>query len=68
MGTFHGQLFGRTLKLKKLYIVYTSVMVWFKVISTISGYLMPNPFYTYLLNIYDLVWFSFMPYQPFQVI
>ena len=26
---------------------------------------MPNPFYTYILNIYDLVWLSFMAYQPF---
>ena len=28
--------------------------VWFYGISTIIGYLMPNPFYTYLLNMYDL--------------
>ena len=26
-------------------------------ISTIKGYLMPNPLYTYILNIYDLVEF-----------
>ena len=26
-------------------------------ISTIVGYLMPNPLYTYILNIYDLVGF-----------
>ena len=25
-------------------------MVWFYGISTIIGYLMPNPFYTYILN------------------
>ena len=25
-------------------------------ISTIVGYLMPNPLYTYILDIYDLVW------------
>ena len=24
---------------------------------------MPNPLYTYILNIYDLVWLSFMAYQ-----
>ena len=28
-------------------------------ISTIVGYLMPNPLYTYILNIYDLVWLDF---------
>ena len=31
-------------------------------ISTIVGYLMPNPLYTYKLNIYDLVWLVFMAY------
>ena len=33
-------------------------------ISTIVGYLIPNPLYTYILNIYDLVWLDFMAYQP----
>ena len=33
-------------------------------IPTIVGYLMPNPFYTYILNIYDLVWLGFIAYQP----
>ena len=28
------------------------------------GDLMPNPLYTYILNIYDLVWLGFMVYQP----
>ena len=35
-------------------------------ITTIVSYLMPNPFYTYILNIYDLVglgW-GFRAYQP----
>ena len=34
-------------------------LVWFYGISTIVGYLMPNPFYTYILDRYDLVkvWF-----------
>ena len=32
--------------------------------STIVGYLMPNPLYTYILNIDDLVWFDFMAYEP----
>ena len=29
---------------------------------------MPNPLYTYILDIYDLVWFGFMAYQPLLVI
>ena len=32
-------------------------LVWFYSISTVVGYLMPNSFYAYILNIYDLVWF-----------
>ena len=48
-----------------IYIKY----IWFDLvgfygISTIVGYLMPNPLYTYILNIYDLVWLGFMAYQP----
>ena len=39
-------------------------LVWFYGISTIIGYLMPNPFYTHVLNIYSFVWFGFMAYQP----
>ena len=35
-------------------------LVWFYGISTIVGYLMPNPLYTYILNIYDLVWFGWV--------
>ena len=38
--------------------------VGFYGISTIVGYLMPNPVYTYILNIYDSVWLGFMAYQP----
>ena len=37
-------------------------------ISTILGYLMSNPLYTYILNIYDLVLLDIMAYQPLQVI
>ena len=33
-------------------------LVGFYGISTIGGHLMPNPLYTYILNIYDLVWFD----------
>ena len=43
-------------------------LVWFYRISTIVGYLMPNPLYTYILNIYDLVWLGFMAYQALWVI
>ena len=39
-------------------------LVGFYDISTIVGYLMPNPLYTYTLNIYDLAWLGFMAYQP----
>ena len=36
-------------------------MIWFDGISTIVGYLMPNPLlHIYILNIYDLVWLGFM--------
>ncbi len=35
-------------------------LVGFYGISTIVGYLMPNPLYTYTLNIYGLVWFAFI--------
>ena len=37
-------------------------------ISTIVGYLIPDPLYTYTLNIYGLVWFGFMAYQSLYVI
>ena len=39
-------------------------LVGFYGILTIVGYLMPNPLYTYILNIYDLIWLGFMAYQP----
>ena len=34
--------------------------VWLYGILTIVSYLIPNPLYTYVLNIYDLVWLGFM--------
>ena len=43
-------------------------LVGFYGISTIVGYLMPNPLYTYILDIYDLVWLCFEAYQPVYVI
>ena len=39
-------------------------LIGFYGISTNIGYLMLNPFYTYISNIYDLIWFAFMTYQP----
>ena len=48
-----------------IYIKYIRFgLVGFYVISTIVGYFMPNPLYTYILNIYDSVWLGFMSYQP----
>ena len=43
-----------------LYIYIWFSLVWFYGRPTIVGYLIPNPLYTYRLNIYDLVWFGFM--------
>ena len=48
-------------------------MIWFGLvgfsgISTRVGYLMPNPFYKYILNIYDLVGLGFLAYQPLLAI
>ena len=45
-------------------------MIWFGWvgISTIVGYLMLDPLYTYILNILDFVWLGFMAYQPVWVI
>ena len=48
-----------------IYIKYIGFsLVGFYGISTIVSYLMPNPLYTYILNIHDLVWLGFMAYQP----
>ena len=33
---------------------FVFMKVWFDGISNIEGYLMPNPLYTYILEIYDL--------------
>ena len=42
--------------------------VLFYGVSTLVGYSIPNPFHTYILNIYNLVWLGFMAYQPLLVI
>ena len=64
--------YGRLFNAKSSLYIYIEY-IWFGLvgfysISTIVGYLMLNPFYTYISNIYDLVWFGFMAYQPLQVI
>ena len=48
-----------------IYIRYIwFALIGFNCISTITVYLMPNPLYTYILDIYDLLWLGFMAYQP----
>ena len=58
------------LTIRKFNILSRTVkdLVVFYGISTLVGYLMLNPVYTYILNVYDLVWFCFMEYQPLWVI
>ena len=48
--------------------IYWFGLIWFYGLSTILDHLMPNPFYRYISNIYGLVWFGFMEYQPLEVI
>ena len=53
--------------------IYMVCLVGYYGISNVVGYLMSNPLYTYILNIYDLVWFGlvwfgFTAYQPLLVI
>ena len=43
--------------------IYQIYMIWFGLIgfygiSTVIGYLMPNPVFIYISNLYDLVWFD----------
>ena len=53
------RLFNAKSSFIHIYIKYILFgLVWFYVISTIVGYLMPNALYTYILNTYDLVWFG----------
>ncbi len=48
-----------------IYIEYIRFgLVGFYGIPTIVGYSTSNRFYTYILNINDLVWLGFMAYQP----
>ena len=48
-----------------IYIIYICFgLLGFYDISTIVGYLIPDPLYTYILYIYVLVCRGFMAYQP----
>ena len=38
-------------------------LIGFYGISTLVGYLMLDPLYTHILDIYDLVWLGFAVYQ-----
>ena len=52
-----------------IYIKYILFgLVGFYGISTIVGYLMPNLLYSYISNIYNLVWLGVMVDQPLLVI
>ena len=60
----HSRLFNAKSSLY-MYIRYIRFgWIGFYGISTIVGYLTPNPISTYILNIYNLVWFGFMVDQP----
>ena len=60
----HSRLFNAKSSLY-IYIKYIRFgLVGFYGISTIVGYLMPNPLYTYISNIYGLVGLGFIAYQP----
>ena len=51
-------------RLKQFWNGQVGWLVMFYGISTIVGYLMPNPLYTSILSINDLVWLGSMTYQP----
>ena len=60
----HYRLFNAKSSLYK-YIKYIGFgLVGFYGISTGVGYSMPNPLYTYISNMYDLVGLGFMAHQP----
>ena len=61
---FMAYLYCRVFNAKSSLYIYIEY-IWFGLvgsygISTIVGYLMPNPLYTYTLNIYDLVWLGLL--------
>ena len=53
-----------TTKIISVCTLTTRGLVWFYNILTLLGYLIPNPLYTYIWDIHDLVWLGFMAYQP----
>ena len=64
MASYNKQLQSLLNDVKDLVTWLVGWFIGFYGISTIVGYLMLNPLYTYILNIYDLVWLGFMAYQP----
>ena len=59
----HCRLFNAISSLD-MYIKYIRFgLVVFYGISTMVGHLMPNPIYTYILNIYDIFLLGFVAYQ-----
>ena len=59
--------FGEYLQALKVSVSSLHSLVWFHGISTIVDYLMPNPLYINILNIYDLVWFGLFCFFLFFV-
>ena len=55
-----------SVKAMNVKFVFFKLVLWHT--NHFLGYIMPNAFYTYILNIYDLVGVRFMAYQPFKVI
>ena len=61
---------GKTIKYSIIqYFNFTCKNEWFGLvrfigISTFVGYWMPNPLYTYILDIFDLVGLGLLAYQP----
>ena len=52
----HKVLLGDVFEYGKLNGLVWLGWVWFYSLLSIVGYVMPNPLYTYILDIYDLVW------------
>ena len=67
---FEGLIFTTLLELWTLWndpLIMTLLKIWFGCFvwyMNPCSFLIPNPLYTYILNIYDLVWSGFMAYQP----
>ena len=73
VGRFSSHLNHCSLFTAKFSLYMYNKYIWFCLVgfygvSIIAGYLMPNPLYTYVIDIYDFVLFCFMAYQPLLVI